>query len=198
MGRWGRGVWAVGQGCHLSKVYVQRWTWGAWVSQIAHGGKCEGTLIEKKTGLILKPWPAFLPVPVHWLTFMLHWQRWHQAIYQTHPEGKASRGWRLKANKPKRDPRADPGWRQLFLTQRVRAWILSDLDISKNFANKLSIFIYLVNLFLPFRAVPKAHGGSQARGRMGAVAASLYHSHSSGGAKPCLRPTPQLMAMPDP
>ena len=49
------------------------------------------------------------------------------------------------------------------------------------------IFIYLV-----FRAVPMAHGGSQARGQIGAIAASLHHSHSNLGSKPCLRPTPQL------
>ena len=49
-----------------------------------------------------------------------------------------------------------------------------------------------------FRAAPEAYGGSQARGPIGAVAASLHHSHSNVGSKPCLRPTPQLMAMPDP
>ena len=35
-------------------------------------------------------------------------------------------------------------------------------------------------------------------GRIGAVAASLCHSHSNTRTKPCLRPTPQLTAMPDP
>ena len=39
--------------------------------------------------------------------------------------------------------------------------------------------------------------GSQARGRMGAVAAHLRHSHSNASSEPCLQPTPQLMAMPD-
>ena len=32
--------------------------------------------------------------------------------------------------------------------------------------------------FWLFRAVPEAYGGSQARGPMGAIAASLHHSHS--------------------
>ena len=38
-----------------------------------------------------------------------------------------------------------------------------------------------------------AHGGSQAKGQIGAVAAGLCHSHSSAGSEP----TSQLMAMPD-
>ena len=48
-----------------------------------------------------------------------------------------------------------------------------------------------------FRAVPAAYGGSQARRPIGAVAASLHHSHSNAGSEPHLRPTPQLRAMPD-
>ena len=43
-----------------------------------------------------------------------------------------------------------------------------------------------------------AYGSSQARGRIGAEAAGLGHSHSNGGSKLHLRPMPQLMAMPDP
>ena len=35
-----------------------------------------------------------------------------------------------------------------------------------------------------------AHGGSQARGRIGAVAAGLRHSHSNAGSEPHLQPTP--------
>ena len=31
-----------------------------------------------------------------------------------------------------------------------------------------------------FRAPPAAHGSSQARGRIGALAAGLHHSHSNG------------------
>ena len=51
-------------------------------------------------------------------------------------------------------------------------------------------------LLLLFRAT--ACGSSQARGRTGAAAASLHHSHSNVGSKTHLRPTPQLMATPDP
>ena len=49
-----------------------------------------------------------------------------------------------------------------------------------------------------FRAASSAYGGSQAMGRIGAVAAGLGHSHSIAGSEPLLRPTPQLMATPDP
>ena len=37
--------------------------------------------------------------------------------------------------------------------------------------------------FVFFRAVPTAHGGSQARGGIGAAAAGLHHSHSSAGSE---------------
>ena len=42
-----------------------------------------------------------------------------------------------------------------------------------------------------FRASPAAYGSSQARGQIGATAASLHHSH-------ILQTTPQLTATPDP
>ena len=42
-----------------------------------------------------------------------------------------------------------------------------------------------------------AYGGSQARAQIGAAASGLHHSHSNMGSEPCLRPTPQLAAMPD-
>ena len=53
-------------------------------------------------------------------------------------------------------------------------------------------------LFCLFRASPKAHGGSQARGGIRAVAASLHRSHSNAISGLCLQLTPQLTAMPDP
>ena len=52
--------------------------------------------------------------------------------------------------------------------------------------------------FSLLRGTPAAHGSSQARGRMGAAAAGLHHSHSNTGSQPLLRPTPQLTASPDP
>ena len=42
-----------------------------------------------------------------------------------------------------------------------------------------------------FRATPEANGGSQARGRIGAVAAGLCHSHSNTRSKWPQRPTLQ-------
>ena len=60
---------------------------------------------------------------------------------------------------------------------------------------------YLLYSFLVFafsRAAPVAYGGAQARGPIGAVAASLRHSHSNRGSEPHLRPTPQLTATLDP
>ena len=46
-------------------------------------------------------------------------------------------------------------------------------------------------------AAPSAYGGSQARGRIGAVATGLRQSHSNAGSEPRLQPTPQLTATPD-
>ena len=64
--------------------------------------------------------------------------------------------------------------------------------------NIVSQVFFVSVFFFLFRAVPVAYGGSQARGRIGTVAADLHHSHSSTISKPCLRPTPQRMATLDP
>ena len=48
--------------------------------------------------------------------------------------------------------------------------------------------------FFLFRDAPVAYGSSWARGRIGAVADRLHHGLSNAGFKPCLQPTPQLMA----
>ena len=60
------------------------------------------------------------------------------------------------------------------------------------------VFCFLFFVFLPFRAIPGAYGGSQARGPIGAVAAGLRPSHSNARSKPSLGPTPQPMATRDP
>ena len=52
--------------------------------------------------------------------------------------------------------------------------------------------------FLLFRAVPVVCGTSQAKGRIGAVASGLCHSHSNARSEPHLQPTPQFTAMLDP
>ena len=58
--------------------------------------------------------------------------------------------------------------------------------------------INLLFFFWLFGAAPSAYGGSQARGPIGPIAASLHQSPSNAGSEPCLRPIPQLMATPDP
>ena len=45
------------------------------------------------------------------------------------------------------------------------------------------LFIYLFCLFAISWAARTAYGGSQARGRIGAVAAGLYESHSNVGSE---------------
>ena len=40
-----------------------------------------------------------------------------------------------------------------------------------------------------------AYESSQARGRIGAIAAGLHYKHSNVESGPCLSPTPWLMAM---
>ena len=61
------------------------------------------------------------------------------------------------------------------------------------------IYIYFFfGLFAFSRAAPGAYGGSRARGLIQAVAAGLHHSHRNARSQPCLQPTPQLTAMPDP
>ena len=56
------------------------------------------------------------------------------------------------------------------------------------------LIVYLAFFFFFFLA----YESSQARDWIGAVAASLHHSHSDARSEPRLRPTPQLVAMPDP
>ena len=58
-------------------------------------------------------------------------------------------------------------------------------------------FVFFSFVFF-FRATSVVYGGSQARGLIRAIAASLCHSHSNVGSKPHLGPTPQLMAALDP
>ena len=60
------------------------------------------------------------------------------------------------------------------------------------------VFLFLFSVFCHFRATLAAHGGSQARGRIGAAASGLHHSHSNVGSEPRLQPTAQLTAMSDP
>ena len=58
-------------------------------------------------------------------------------------------------------------------------------------------FFFFFSFFFVCSA-PRGYGGSQARGGIRAVAASLSYSHSNAKFKPCLWPTPLLMAILDP
>ena len=69
--------------------------------------------------------------------------------------------------------------------------------LKKHCKSTIFYFIYLFIFFLPW-AAPVAYGGSQARGRIGAVAADLHQSHSNAGSELPLWPTVQLTATPDP
>ena len=75
---------------------------------------------------------------------------------------------------------------------KAEVWVHKILD-------ELFIFLFYFFVFcLFFRAAPTAYEGSQARGRIGAVATSLHQSHSNVGSELHLQPTPQFMATPDP
>ena len=74
-------------------------------------------------------------------------------------------------------------------------------------AGSISFFLWLSNIplyvkaghdFFFFCLFAISWAASVARGRIGAVAASLLQSHSNSGSEPHLRPTPQLMATLDP
>ena len=61
-----------------------------------------------------------------------------------------------------------------------------------------AFFLFFSDLFGLFRATPRAYGGSQAKGLIGATAVNLRHSHRNARSEPSLQPTPQLTATPDP
>ena len=54
--------------------------------------------------------------------------------------------------------------------------------------NYTAIKFFFFVFFLFLSAAPAAYGGSQARGRIGAVAAGLRQSHSNAESEPRLRP----------
>ena len=52
--------------------------------------------------------------------------------------------------------------------------------------------------FFPFTAAPAVYGSSQARGQIGAAAVTYATAMATPDLSPCLQPTPQLTATPDP
>ena len=66
---------------------------------------------------------------------------------------------------------------------------------------EVMLFVFFAFFFCLFAiswAAPATYGGSQARGLIRAVDASLHQSHSSVGSEPHLWVTPQFTATPDP
>ena len=74
-------------------------------------------------------------------------------------------------------------------TLTLTLWQITRNLLVRHLVCKLNVYFCLCCLF---RAVPMAYGSSQARGRIRAVAASLYHNHSKARSEPHLQPTPQL------
>ena len=64
--------------------------------------------------------------------------------------------------------------------------------------SSLTLVILSLSLsFLPFYGCTSAHGSSQVRCQIRAVAAGLHHGHRNTRSKLHLRPTPELTATPD-
>ena len=75
----------------------------------------------------------------------------------------------------------------------IRSWLIDMHRFNGTLNCFIYLFIYLFFIYL-FRAARMAYRSSQARGRIGAVAAGLHHSHSNARYEPFLGPTPQLTA----
>ena len=72
-----------------------------------------------------------------------------------------------------------------------------NIEARKNFP-RLCVSVCLSVSVCLFSAIPMAYGSFQARGLIGAAAASLCQTHSNAGSEPRLQPTPQLTAVLDP
>ena len=69
----------------------------------------------------------------------------------------------------------------MFLISNIQTYLYNHI---------LFFSITLIIFFFYFRAIPVAHGSSQAKGRIEAVAAGLHHGHSNARSELCLQPTP--------
>ena len=73
---------------------------------------------------------------------------------------------------------------------------LRDFIFSFYYSNIILSLLKFIYFF--FKAAPAAYGSSQARGQIGAAAASLHHSHGNTRFEPHLQPKLQLVAALDP
>ena len=83
----------------------------------------------------------------------------------------------------------------IFLFLASLSIISRSIHVAANGPSIISFFLF--GLFAISWAAPAAYGGSQARGRIGAVATGLCQSHSNVGSELHLQRTPQLTATPD-
>ena len=95
--------------------------------------------------------------------------------------------------------------REAFRLKWMHGYCLMGIEFPFSFSLSFLLSSFFLPSFLPsffmvslLRAAPEAYGRSQARGPIGAVAASLHHSHSNAKSEPHLQPTPQLTATLDP
>ena len=79
----------------------------------------------------------------------------------------------------------------------IRLWGLELRVFANSISTNTCSMAGFLLFFSPFfRAIPTACASSQIRGRIRAATASLHHSNTRS--EPCLPPTPQLRAKPDP
>jgi len=86
-------------------------------------------------------------------------------------------------------------WVHVSFSRNVLSRYMPKSGIAGSYGDSMYTFLFF--FFCHFAiswAASTAYGGSQARGRIGAVATSLRQSHSNAGSEPHLQPTPQLMA----
>ena len=76
------------------------------------------------------------------------------------------------------------------LTNDLEVRGLQVMRATSRFCGFVFVFVF-VFVFCLFRAIPAASGGSQVRGRIGAVASDLRQSYSNSGSELCLQPTLQ-------
>ena len=83
-----------------------------------------------------------------------------------------------------------------LMVSRAFCKVSAILRVTSIFLVMTDINVFLFFFFCLFRATPEAYGGSQARGRIGSVAAGLPQSYSNTRSEH-LRPTWQLKSMLD-